>query len=56
MCGRFLSEQTCRPAFQVSVDDDLIRKNPFEFQLVSVIVNDSVTREYKNYSNDKRSQ
>ncbi len=34
-----------RPAFQVAVDDDLIRKNPFEFQLVSVIVNDSVTRE-----------
>lgn len=34
-----------RPAFQVAVDDDLIRKNPFEFQLVSVIVNDSATRE-----------
>ena len=34
-----------RPAFQVAVDDDLIRKNPFEFQLVSVIINDSVTRE-----------
>lgn len=34
-----------RPAFQVAVDDDLIRKNPFEFQLVSVIVNDSVTRD-----------
>ncbi len=34
-----------RPAFQVAIDDDLIRKNPFEFQLVSVIVNDSVTRE-----------
>lgn len=34
-----------RPAFQMAVDDDLIRKNPFEFQLVTVIVNDSVTRE-----------
>lgn len=34
-----------RPAFQMAVDDDIIRKNPFEFQLVSVIVNDSVTRE-----------
>ncbi len=34
-----------RPAFQVAVDDDLIRKNPFEFQLVSVIINDSITRE-----------
>lgn len=34
-----------RPAFQMAVEDDLIRKNPFQFQLVSVIVNDSVTRE-----------
>ena len=34
-----------RPAFQLAVDDDLIRKNPFSFQLVEVIVNDSVTRE-----------
>lgn len=34
-----------RPAFQVAVDDDLIRKNPFGFELMSVIYNDSVTRE-----------
>lgn len=34
-----------RPAFQLAVDDDLIRKNPFQFQLMEVIVNDSVTRE-----------
>ena len=34
-----------RPAFQMAVDDDLLRKNPFEFELASVIVNDSVTRE-----------
>lgn len=34
-----------RPAFQMAMDDDLIRKNPFEFQLATVIVNDSVTRE-----------
>lgn len=34
-----------RPAFQMAVDDDLLRKNPFEFELPSVIVNDSVTRE-----------
>lgn len=33
-----------RPAFQMAVDD-LIRKNPFEFQLATVVVNDSVTRE-----------
>ena len=34
-----------RPAFQMAVDDDLIRKNTFEFQLATVVVNDSVTRE-----------
>lgn len=33
-----------RPAFQMAVDDDLIRKNPFEFMLATVVVNDSVTR------------
>lgn len=34
-----------RPAFQMAVDDDILRKNPFEFMLVTVIVNDAVTRE-----------
>lgn len=34
-----------RPAFQMAVDDDIIRKNPFDFLLASVLVNDSVTRE-----------
>ena len=34
-----------RPAFQMAVDDDLIKKNPLEFQLATVVVNDSVTRE-----------
>ena len=34
-----------RPASQMAVDDDLLCKNPFEFELASVIVNDSVTRE-----------
>lgn len=34
-----------RPAFQMAVDSDLIRKNPFEFQLVEVLVNDSVRRD-----------
>ena len=33
------------PAFRMAVDDDLIRKNPFGFELASVVVNDSVTRE-----------
>ena len=34
-----------RPAFQMAVDDDLLLRNPFEFQLATVVVNDSVTRE-----------
>ena len=34
-----------RPAFQMAVDDDTLRKNPFDFQLATVLVNDSVTRE-----------
>ena len=34
-----------RPAFQMAVDDDIIVKNPFGFQLAGVVVNDSVTRE-----------
>lgn len=34
-----------RPAFQMAVNDDLIRKNPFDFELSTVLVNDSVTRE-----------
>ena len=34
-----------RPAFQMAVDDDLLRKNPFDFQLATVVVNDSMTRE-----------
>ncbi len=34
-----------RPAFQLAVDDDILMKNPFGFQLAGVVVNDSVTRE-----------
>lgn len=34
-----------RPAFQMAVDDDILIKNPFAFQLAGVVVNDSVTRE-----------
>ena len=34
-----------RPAFQMAVDDDLLNKNPFGFELAGVVVNDSVTRE-----------
>ena len=34
-----------RPAFKMAVQDDLVRKNPFGFELATVVVNDSVTRE-----------
>lgn len=34
-----------RPAFQMAVDDDILLKNPFDFQLATVVVNDSVTRD-----------
>ena len=34
-----------RPVFQMAVDDDIIVKNPFGFQLAGVVVNDSKTRE-----------
>jgi len=34
-----------RPAFEMAMHDDLIRKNPFDFELAGVVVNDTVTRE-----------
>ena len=34
-----------RPAFQMAVDDDILLKNPFNFQLAAVLINDSVARE-----------
>ena len=34
-----------RPAFQMAVDDDVLLKNPFEFQLATIIINDSIRRE-----------
>lgn len=43
-----------RPAFQMAVDDDLIRRNPFEFQLCTVVVNDSVIREAITESQEKK--
>lgn len=33
-----------RPAFQMAVEDDMLIKNPFQFELATVVVNDSVTR------------
>ena len=34
-----------RPAFRMAVEDDLIRKNPFDWELATVLINDSVSRE-----------
>ena len=34
-----------RPAFEMALQDDLINKNPFQFELATVVVNDSVTRD-----------
>ena len=34
-----------RPAFQMAVDDDVLLKNPFEFQLATVVINGSIRRE-----------
>ena len=43
-----------RPAFQMAVDDDLIVKNPFEFELGTVIVNDSEKREALSEKDEAR--
>ena len=43
-----------RPAFQLAVDDDIIRKNPFGFELATVIYNDSVTREALSRENERK--
>ena len=34
-----------RKAFQMVVDDEILVKNLFEFQLAGLLVNDAVTRE-----------
>lgn len=33
------------PAFRMAYNDDLIRKNPFDFELKNVLINDSIRRE-----------
>ncbi len=43
-----------RPAFQQAVDDDLIRKNPFQFQLVEVTLNDSIRREAISHEDERK--
>ncbi len=43
-----------RPAFQMAVDNDYIRKNPFSFELSSVIYNDSITREALSKDDERK--
>ena len=40
-----LVRNVVKPAFEMAVNDDLLRKNPFSFPLMSVVMNDSVPRE-----------
>jgi len=37
-------QNVLRPAFQMAVDDDAIRKNPFKFKLSDIVPNDAYTR------------
>lgn len=48
--GRSYSSIHCirgvvRPAFFMAVEDDLIVKNPFDFEMAKVLINDSIRRE-----------
>ena len=43
-----------RPAFQMAVDDDMILKNPFDFEMGTVINNDSNKREAISPQDEKR--
>lgn len=43
-----------KPAFQMAVEDDLLIKNPFNFELAQVLVNDSVTRDAISRQDERR--
>lgn len=43
-----------RPAFQMAVDDELILKNPFGFELGTILVNDSQKREAVSLEDETR--
>lgn len=43
-----------RPAFQMAADDDMIIKNPFQFELHTVVVNDSVKRDALTREQEKK--
>ncbi len=44
--GSILSiRKVLKPAFKLAVNDDLVRKNPFDFPITEAVINDSSTRE-----------
>ena len=43
-----------RPAFEMAVQDDILNKNPFNFPLVDVVVNDSITRQAITREEERR--
>lgn len=43
-----------RPAFEMAVDDDIIRKNPFKFKLSDVVPNDAYVRKPLTKSQQER--
>lgn len=38
-------QSVVRPAFEMAVEDDIIRKNPFKFKLADIVPNDATTRD-----------
>lgn len=58
-CGkRFSSVQSIRgvlrPAFRLAEEDMLVKRNPFDFELMDVLVNDSVSRESVSARDERR--
>lgn len=43
-----------RPAFQLAEEDDLIRRNPFNFELATILVNDRVARKALTPKQERR--
>ena len=43
-----------RPAFRMAVEDDILTKNPFDWELYTVIVNDSHTRDAISRADERR--
>lgn len=49
-----LLRSVVKMAFQMAVEDDLLLKNPFDFRLATVIVNDSVARESLTWDQEQK--